>query len=88
VAAALNVGIDILLGTMLLWVALAALAGDVYRGIILFIVFGLLAAMAWVRLDAPDLAIAEAAVGAGITGVLLLGTLGWMKAGGTDRGES
>ena len=86
-AAALNIGIDLLLGMMLLWAALAALAGDLYRGIILFIVFGLLAAMAWVRLDAPDLAIAEAAVGAGITGVLLLSTLGWMKAGGTDRGE-
>ena len=29
-------------------------------------------AMAWIRLDAPDIALAEAAIGAGLTGALLL----------------
>jgi uncharacterized MnhB-related membrane protein len=39
---------------------------------VLFIAFGLTMALAWARLTAPDLALAEAAVGAGLTGVLLV----------------
>jgi multisubunit Na+/H+ antiporter MnhB subunit len=38
----------------------------------LFVAFGLVAALIWARLGAPDLALAEAAIGAGLTGVLLL----------------
>lgn len=40
-----------------------------------FIAFGLLMALAWVRLQAPDVALAEAAIGAGLTGALLLAAL-------------
>nr|WP_242464246.1 hydrogen gas-evolving membrane-bound hydrogenase subunit E [Halorhodospira halophila] len=43
-----------------------------FRSVVLFIVFGLLMAVTWARLAAPDLALAEAAIGAGITGALLL----------------
>jgi len=32
-------------------------------------------ALSWVRLDAPDVALAEAAIGAGLTGALLLAAL-------------
>lgn len=41
-----------------------------------FMVFGLLMALIWVRLEAPDIALAEAAIGAGVTGALLLTALG------------
>ncbi|MFT7243362.1 MAG: energy-converting hydrogenase B subunit D [Candidatus Azotimanducaceae bacterium] len=47
---------------------------NLFTAIILFISLGLIVTMAWVRLDAPDLAIAEAAIGAGLTGALLLAT--------------
>jgi multisubunit Na+/H+ antiporter MnhB subunit len=40
--------------------------------VVLFIALGLLLALAWVRMSAPDVALAEAAIGAGLTGVLLL----------------
>ncbi len=40
-----------------------------------FTLFGLIVALAWVRLGAPDVALAEAAIGAGVTGALLLRTL-------------
>ena len=64
---------DVLLGLGLLWVAWCALASsDLFKAIVLFISFGLLMAMAWVRLDAPDVALSEAAIGAGLTGALLL----------------
>ncbi|MBW6398191.1 DUF4040 domain-containing protein [Roseomonas sp. HJA6] len=39
----------------------------------LFIAYGLLLALAWARLDAPDVALTEASIGAGLSGVLLLG---------------
>ncbi len=47
----------------------------VFAGVILFVVFGALLALIWLRLQAPDVALAEAAVGAGITGILLMVTL-------------
>ena len=56
--------------------AVAAVHGrDLYTAVILFISFGLLLALTWARLGAPDLALAEAAIGAGLTGVLLFGAL-------------
>lgn len=67
---------DSLLGLGLLWLAWRALAcPDLFRAIVLFVAFGLLMALAWARLDAPDIALAEAAIGAGLTGALLLAAL-------------
>lgn len=70
---------------VVLAVALPVLAWRIVRSeelrqaVVLFIAFGLLAALAWARLDAPDIAMVEAAIGAGLTGVLLMSALGWMK---------
>lgn len=52
--------------------AAALLSRDLFRAVVFFIVFGLLMALVWVRLQAPDLALAEAAISAGLTGALLL----------------
>ncbi len=62
----------------LAWLLLAST--DLFRAVVLFIAFGLLLALAWVRLGAPDVALAEAAIGAGITGALLLVGLGRLGA--------
>lgn len=71
---------DILLAGLLLWSALRALmTPELGRAVMLFIVFGLLMALLWVRLQATDIALAEAAVGAGLTGVLLLDALGALR---------
>ena len=60
----------------LLWLAWRALRSpDLFKAIVLFIAFGLMMALAWVRLQAPDVALAEAAIGAGLTGALLLAAL-------------
>jgi len=76
--------LDTLLVLILLWLAWAALASrDLFRGIVLFIAFGLVLAMAWARLGAPDVALAEAAIGAGLTGALLLAT--WGRLPGSDK---
>ena len=72
---------DAVLGIALLWLAWQALASpDLFKAIVLFIAFGLLMALAWVRLDAPDVALAEAAIGAGLTGALLLAALARLES--------
>ncbi|MDX5445128.1 MAG: DUF4040 domain-containing protein [Zoogloeaceae bacterium] len=72
--------LDMLVGAALILTAGLSLApGELFRAVVMFIVFGLAMALAWVRLFAPDIALAEAAIGAGITGVLLLDTLGYLR---------
>ncbi|KAB2314547.1 DUF4040 domain-containing protein [Betaproteobacteria bacterium SCN2] len=72
---------DLLLAAALIWSALRALTtADLFRAVVLFIVFGLLMALAWARLSAPDIALAEAAIGAGLTGALLLDAVGHLRA--------
>jgi uncharacterized MnhB-related membrane protein len=66
---------------------------DLFRAVIEFIALGLLISVCWVRLRAPDVALAEAAVGSGLTGALLLGALFRMErrkrtAAGGKRGKS
>lgn len=68
--------LDIALCGSLIWLAFQTLAtADLFKAIVLFIVFGLVMALTWARLDAPDIALAEAAIGAGLTGALFLSTL-------------
>lgn len=65
---------DLLLGVLVVGVALAAvLVRDLFAAIVFFIVYGLFVSIAWVRLDATDVALTEAAIGAGLTGILLVG---------------
>jgi len=68
--------LDLALAATIVALAMAALRlRDSFTMVAVFILFGLLVALAWVRLDAPDVALAEAAIGAGVTGALLLRTL-------------
>jgi multisubunit Na+/H+ antiporter MnhB subunit len=46
---------------------------DAFAAVIGFVAYGLLLALIWVRLAAPDVALTEAAMGSGLTGLLLLG---------------
>lgn len=76
----LQLSFDVLLGLGLLWLAWRALASpDLFKAVVLFVSFGLLMALAWVRLEAPDVALAEAAIGAGLTGALLMAALARLR---------
>ncbi len=78
--------IDLLLAASLVAVAWAALATRaLFAAAVLFITFGLLLAIAWVRLAAPDVALAEAAIGAGLTGALLVDAIGRLAAADRER---
>jgi energy-converting hydrogenase B subunit D len=67
---------DLFLAASLVWTAWQGLTHPhLLRAVLMFIVFGLLLALAWARLAAPDVALAEAAIGAGLTGALFLDAL-------------
>ena len=77
---------DGVLGLGLLYLAWRALASPaLFKAIVLFISFGLLLALVWARLNAPDVALAEAAIGAGLTGALLLAA--WARLEAVDDGK-
>ena len=65
--------------TLLITVWLLLSSADFLRAAVLFIAFGLFMSLAWVRMLAPDIALAEAAIGAGITGVLLMDAIRHME---------
>jgi len=65
---------DGLIAAAILVVAMATVAArGAFTAVALFIAYGLLLSFAWVRLGAPDIALTEAAIGAGLSGALLLG---------------
>lgn len=65
--------VDLMLGVAIVASSLRVATGaSLFRDIVMFILFGLLVALSWARLGAPDLALAEAAIGAGLTGALML----------------
>lgn len=80
---------DLVLTALLLIMAWGALytpnRGDAMT---LFIAFGVVVALIWARLDAPDLALAEAAIGAGLTGVLLMQAARWLPDTSPPSGKS
>ena len=70
-------------------VSLAAavfLAKDTFTAIVLFICLGLVITLCWLRLSAIDVAIAEAAIGTGLTGAMLLAA--WRKLEYNSNKES
>ncbi|PPE78999.1 sodium:proton antiporter [Kaistia algarum] len=56
---------------------------NAFAAIIDFMVFGLLLALAWLRIEAPDVGLTEIAIGSGATGVILLRARGLAR----DRDE-
>jgi len=71
-ATALNLVFIVLL---VVTAVLAITARDLLAAVIIFSVYSLIMALMWQRLQAPDLALTEAAVGAGVTTVLFVVTI-------------
>jgi multisubunit Na+/H+ antiporter MnhB subunit len=76
---------DIGLVVLILGIGTATItARSAFAAVIAFVVYGLLLAIAWVRLAAVDVALTEAAIGGGMTGMLLLGTAARLRATEVD----
>ena len=66
----------------------ASLAKNLLNTLLIFMAFSLMMSMIWLLLQAPDLAITEAAVGAGVTSLLFFLALRRVNAlKGVDRDE-
>jgi multisubunit Na+/H+ antiporter MnhB subunit len=61
---------------------------DTYSATVGFVVYGLLVALIWVRLDAVDVALTEAAISGGLGGVLLLGAAARVRDAGFMAAEA
>jgi len=65
--------LDIGLALLIVGVAVSIVAAqDLFASVVSYVAYGLLLAFVWIRLYAPDVALTEAAVGGGVTGVLLI----------------
>ncbi len=77
---------DWLLALSALALGLASVAArSRFAAIALFIAYGVLVSLLWVRMGAVDVALAEAAIGAGLTGVLMLQAAPGASAGPAPR---
>ena len=64
-----------LLGLLILCGIAACVTRNLMVSLIIFMAYSVIMSVVWVLLQAPDLAITEAAVGAGISSILLFITL-------------
>ena len=72
---------EIVLAAVVLGLAVWTIAvSDTYSATVGFVAYGLLVALIWVRLDAVDVALTEAAIGGGLGGVLLLSAAARLRA--------
>ena len=81
---------DIGLVVLILGIGASTIAArEAFPAVIGFVVYGLLLAIAWVRLSAVDVALTEAAIGGGMTGMLMLGAVARLRlAKGNDTRTS
>lgn len=81
----------ILLGFLVVCAVSVSFSKNLLNSILIFMSYSLVMSVIWIILESPDLAITEAAVGAGITSVLFFITLkkihAIMKAGKEEEDE-
>lgn len=65
----------ILLGFLVFCAIAVSLSKNLLNSILIYMSYSLVMSIIWILLESPDLAITEAAVGAGITSVLFFVTL-------------
>ena len=65
----------ILLGFLVVCAVAVSISKNLLHSILIFMSYSLIMSIIWIRLESPDLAITEAAVGAGVTTVLFFVTL-------------
>ena len=65
----------ILLGFLVVCAVSVSLSKNLLNSILIYMSYSLIMSIIWILLESPDLAITEAAVGAGVTSVLFFVTL-------------
>lgn len=70
----------ILMGFLILCAISVSLSKNLLNSILIYMSFSLVMSIIWIILESPDLAITEAAVGAGVTSILFFVTLKKIRA--------
>lgn len=65
----------LLMGFLILCAVSVSLSKNLLNSILIYMSYSLIMSIIWVTLESPDLAITEAAVGAGVTSILFFVTL-------------
>lgn len=65
----------LLMGFLIICAISVSLSNNLLNSILIYMSFSLIMSIIWVNLESPDLAITEAAVGAGVTSILFFVTL-------------
>ncbi len=71
----MNVFAYLSMGFLVLCAIAVSLSRNLLNSILIYMSYSLIMSMIWVILESPDLAITEAAVGAGVTSILFFVTL-------------
>lgn len=71
----MQIFMDILLIFLIVCAVSVSFSKNLLNSILIFMSYSLIMSVIWILLESPDLAITEAAVGAGITSVLFFVTL-------------
>lgn len=71
---------NILLGFLVVCAISVSLSKNLLNSIIIYMSYSLVMSIIWLLLESPDLAITEAAVGAGVTSLLFFVTLKKIRA--------
>ncbi|MCD8337330.1 MAG: DUF4040 domain-containing protein [Lachnospiraceae bacterium] len=78
----------ILLGFLLVCAISVSLSKNLLNSVLIYMSYSLVMSIIWIVLESPDLAITEAAVGAGVTSILFFVTLKKIRAiMDEDKGE-
>ena len=73
-----------LLGMLVVCGIATCVTKNLLSSFVIFMAYSLIMSITWILLESPDLAITEAAVGAGVSGILFLMTLKKIKRTGND----
>ncbi|MCQ2082427.1 MAG: DUF4040 domain-containing protein [Lachnospiraceae bacterium] len=71
----MNLFTYILFGILIVCAVSVTFSKNLLNSVLIFMAFSLVMSIIWMLLESPDLAITEAAVGAGVTSVLFFATL-------------
>jgi len=81
---ALDIGLAFLVFAVAAWTIFAR---GGFAATVGYVVYGLLLSLVWIRLFAVDVALTEAAIGSGVTGVLLIGAAARLRGAETEADE-
>lgn len=84
----MDIFVMLLLGLLIVCSIVVSMTKNLLSSIIIYMSYSLIMSIIWIIIESPDLAITEAAVGAGVTSILFFVTLKKIRAIKTKEEEN